>query len=211
MELGGLSTIIGIGVSLFIVARHRTQATANGAVIAIPAAFSAVGGSFLHEHQLMLAFVPALFLLKPTRSIMDSSWALVALIIPFASLLTLDRRWPTAASVPSIVLAFCIAWALVYFRSREFGDELALRKASVITAGWALVFLVLAKLRPVLTVPEPTLTPIALQNASIEWKVFCDAVGAAFQPAIYPLLVKLPLWGSVIAVAVSSAKNVETL
>ena len=207
--LGSVSTLFMIAAAIAIVARHRGPAVLNGAVIALPAVFGVIGGSFLHEHQLALAIVPALLALRPTTALFDSSWAVGALTIPFLSFLTLEPYWPKASAYPSILLAFLVCWAIVYGRSELLGTTLAVRKATIVTAGLGVVFVVFMKLRPFIAFDIPTVVPVPNENASIEWAYFCEAANAAYHTAVFPLLVKLPVWASAVAIAVCSARNIE--
>jgi len=209
IALGGASTVLALVLSLIIVAQHCQAALMNGAVIALPAAFAVLGGSFIHEHQLALAFIPALFLLRTTRSLFDSNWALAIMVLPFSSFLTLEPYWPKHAAYPSIALAFAICWTLVFYRSRPLGNATAMQKSTVITIGLACLFLLFAKLRPIVQMQLPQIPIIATENASLEWAVFCESANTAFHSTWYPLLVKLPVWLSAIAIAVCTARNVE--
>lgn len=207
LALGSVSTVIAIVASIYFVANKREQALANGAVIALPAAFSVVGGSFIHEHQIALAVVPALLLLRPTARIFDSAWALAALVIPFASFLTLEAYWPNKAAYPSIALAFAICYALTYARAEPLGAAFALWKGAAVTAGLAVVFFGLMHFRPHVALLLPVLIHHASENASIEWATFCEAANAAFHGSSFTVFVKLPVWLSIVTVAICSARN----
>jgi hypothetical protein len=207
---GALSSLFFLLTSLIIVACASRTARTNGAVIAVPAAFAVLGGSFLHEHQLALALLPALLYSRPTRSLFDSLWALAVLLIPFTSFLTLEPFWPNPPAYPSIVVAFATAAALVYQRGLPLGPVLALRKASVVTAGLLVLFLIFMKARPIVHIVLPNIPVIPGENASLAWNVFCESANAAFHSAWYPLLVKVPIWLSASVIALCAARNVET-
>jgi len=206
---GAGSSALFLLTSLTIVARASRMARANGAVIAVPAAFAVLGGSFLHEHQLALALLPALLYSRPTRSLFDSLWALAVLVIPFSSFLTLESFWPNPSAYPSIFIAFATAAALLYQRSLPLGPALAARKASLVTAGLLVLFLVMAKFRPIVQMLLPNIPIIPGENASLAWNLFCESANAAFHSAWYPLLVKIPVWLGASIIALCAARNVE--
>jgi len=203
------SIVLAIG-ALFVIARHRARALASGAVILFPAALSALGGTYVHAHQLAIAIVPAIVFVRPTRSMWDATWIVGALVVPFVELLTYVDTWPTKASWATIVLSLAILFATVAFLSERLGSRIAATKAAVVTLGTALTFAALVLTRPHLRFETMDFASashyVPSLNASIPWLLDVTARAAIFNQTPYLIAVKLVIWAALAGAAVLAGR-----
>lgn len=208
------SIVLAIG-ALYLIAGHRDRAIRSGAVVLFPAALSALGGTFVHAHQLAIAIVPAIIFVRPTRSIWDGTWIVAALTVPFVEFLTYVDIWPTKASWLTIGLSFAILWATVSFRSEHLGSRAAATKATAVTLGTAAVFGTLVIARPHLRFEAMDFSAashyVPSLNASIPWLLDANARASIFNQTPYLIAVKVVIWAALIGAALVAGRAITTI
>ncbi len=110
LRLGVLSYVIAgaasIGIGVRLAARTRNAAF----VVAVPAAFAAAGGTFIHATELLCAVPLALLLIRVARVRAIACLALVLVSVPWFTVL--DGGMPLAFAVTAAAVVFYELWQL---------------------------------------------------------------------------------------------------
>lgn len=210
VRAGSLSTVALALASIVVLVRSRVAAVESGAVVLLPATAAVLAGTFVHAHQIEIALVPALWYLRPARRPFDASWIVAALIVPFPAALAWSISWPGGAGWITLVLSLIVAWVTVFDMNRGFGDGAASRKATLVvgTLGACFGGFVIAHHHLDLRYGSVDVAGIdPRENASLAWRIFCDAIGATFHQPWFLIPVKTFTWLALSAtlVAVSRA------
>jgi len=210
LAAGTASTIVLALASFAIVGRNRERAVRSGAVVLLPATLAAVGGTYLHPHQLVIGLLAAILYARPTRRPVDATWALGIFVIPFVLLVTFEQPWPIGADAVEVAAAALATWLAV----SELGASQAngRSRATVATGALVAVFAVLAIVRArlhfaPLTEPHVAFDPHA--NASAAWLPYADAIGAVLHQTPYLLAVKAVVWLGLVVASVASIRTLE--
>jgi len=196
-RIGALWYALTALAAITAVALHRERAVRTGAAVLLPATCAVLGGTFVHVPQIVVALVPALVYLRPSRRWIDGSFALALLVIPFPSLVNVDHGWPRKPDLADILLCAAVAWATVFAVNRSHGGRFAAGKASLVTGLASALFAAFAIVHGRLDFPAvPAIHATAAPgvNASVVWIADASSDWRSFPAIPFLIAVKACTW-----------------
>ncbi len=188
LTIGSLSYLVMVALGIGVAIRARRAAIAGGAAILLPPAFSVLGGSFIHLHQIAVALLVAFSVKYSKLTALPAAIGISLLIFPWNSL---AGKPLSHGFVLSVAIAFLVSGgAIVFLLKDAVGLRTSFAAAAIGVAAAIVTFGFLHATGPAskagavtaaIRVPAPALAPGTL--GSVAWGEAIAITNAEDPPA----------------------------